>query len=81
MVLARFFQKVSLITQGDRGSFGNLIVYPWVSVPQGSTVCDVGGGNGHVMLELLRSHPHLKVIVQDLESALADGKKARPYFR
>lgn len=41
----------------------------------GSVVCDVGGGNGFVMLELIKQQPHLKAIVQDLSSVLEDGKK------
>lgn len=45
-----------------------LSVYPWMDLPANTVVCDVGGNNGHTMLELLRESPHLKVIVQDLES-------------
>jgi len=51
--------------------------YPWDSLPNDSTIVDVGGGIGHVMLALLRKFPHLKAIVQDMEAAVSMGKMVR----
>lgn len=42
------------------------LVYPWADVPQDAVICDVGGSSGHIMLDLVRVHPHLQVVVQDL---------------
>ncbi|EIM90605.1 S-adenosyl-L-methionine-dependent methyltransferase [Stereum hirsutum FP-91666 SS1] len=50
-------------------------VYPWQSLPSGTTICDVGGGNGHAMLNLLKAFPHLRVVVQDLKAAVEDGQE------
>jgi len=50
-------------------------VYPWGQVPPNAKVCDVGGGNGHVMLGLLKAHKHLHAIVQDLPAVVEDAKK------
>ncbi|KDQ60374.1 hypothetical protein JAAARDRAFT_67922 [Jaapia argillacea MUCL 33604] len=49
--------------------------YPWSTLPRGTRICDVGGGNGHRMIELVKVYPQLKVIVQDREAVLQDGKK------
>lgn len=54
------------------------IVYPWSSLPTSGTItiCDVGGGNGHVVLELLKSLPdhQLKAVIQDMPSMLDEGR-------
>lgn len=54
------------------------IVYPWSSLPTSDTItiCDVGGGNGHVVLELLKSLPdhQLKAVIQDMASMLDEGR-------
>lgn len=51
------------------------LVYPWQSLPSGTTICDVGGGNGHAMLNLLKAFPHLRVVIQDLKAAVEDGQE------
>ncbi|EIM90607.1 S-adenosyl-L-methionine-dependent methyltransferase [Stereum hirsutum FP-91666 SS1] len=48
--------------------------FPWNILPKGTTVCDVGGGNGHATLGLAKSFPHLRIIVQDLEHVVVNGK-------
>ncbi|KAG8158539.1 hypothetical protein KVR01_011661 [Diaporthe batatas] len=51
--------------------------YPWADL-QG-TVVDIGGGSGHVAMELARAFPHLKFAVQDGDaSMLAVGEKNAP---
>ncbi|KAF5339494.1 hypothetical protein D9757_014699 [Collybiopsis confluens] len=49
--------------------------YPWSACRPGTTVCDVGGGNGHVTLDLVRSMPQLKIIVQDTPSVMEQAKE------
>lgn len=53
------------------------IVYPWGSLPTNATVVDVGGGNGHATLELLKAFPALKIIVQDTRASAIQGREVR----
>ncbi|TFY79378.1 hypothetical protein EWM64_g4627 [Hericium alpestre] len=55
--------------------------YPWHLLPEGSKVCDVGGGVGGVTIKIARSHTHLRLTLQDLPSVLeqARGYWAREY--
>ncbi|KAF2176460.1 putative O-methyltransferase [Zopfia rhizophila CBS 207.26] len=39
--------------------------YDWTSLPQGSTVVDIGGSQGHVSMHLAQQFPHLRFVVQD----------------
>ncbi|KAJ6628892.1 S-adenosyl-L-methionine-dependent methyltransferase [Mycena sp. CBHHK59/15] len=50
-------------------------VYPWGSLPENTVVCDVGGGNGHATIELLKGFPQLKIVVQDLPGVAEQGKE------
>ncbi|KAF5346423.1 hypothetical protein D9758_012775 [Tetrapyrgos nigripes] len=50
-------------------------IYPWADLPKGTTVVDVGGGNGHAVLDIIKAFPHLKVIVQDTPAVIADALK------
>lgn len=73
---------VELFSRGMTGAAlasvpGTLADYPWDKLPQDSTVVDVGGGRGSLLLEILRAHPHLKGVVQDREEVVP---LARSYF-
>ena len=46
--------------------------YPWNEV---STVCDVGASFGTFSIPLSKTHPHLKIINQDLERVIPQAKK------
>jgi hypothetical protein len=37
-----------------------------------STICDIGGGHGHLICTLLKAHPHLSGMVLDLPEAFDD---------
>ncbi|KAK7021285.1 hypothetical protein VNI00_017460 [Paramarasmius palmivorus] len=52
-------------------------VYPWSAQPLGTTIYDVGGGNGHAVMGTLEKHPHLKVVLQDQRLSEAVLQKAR----
>jgi hypothetical protein len=41
----------------------------------GSTVCDIGGGNGHAVLNLLRTFHHFKAIVQDTPAVAEESRE------
>jgi 16S rRNA G1207 methylase RsmC len=51
------------------------IDYPWGSLPAGTSICDFGGGNGHIAARLLKAFPHLKFVLQDLSSVVEQGKE------
>ncbi|KAF9479519.1 S-adenosyl-L-methionine-dependent methyltransferase [Pholiota conissans] len=48
--------------------------YAWDKVPENAKICDVGGGNGHAMLGLVKEFPKLKVVLQDLPAMIQQGK-------
>ncbi|KAE9404103.1 S-adenosyl-L-methionine-dependent methyltransferase [Gymnopus androsaceus JB14] len=50
-------------------------VYPWASQPADSTICDIGGGNGHISMGLIKVHPHLRVILQDQPQVISMAQK------
>ncbi|KAJ3761994.1 S-adenosyl-L-methionine-dependent methyltransferase [Lentinula raphanica] len=56
----------AMVGWGDVTGKGFLAkVYPWTLQPVGTTICDVGGGNGHVTMNLIKTHPHIKLVIQD----------------
>lgn len=40
--------------------------YSWSDLPEGATMVDVGGGNGHVCIALAKDYPHINFMVQDM---------------
>ena len=44
--------------------------FPWSSLPENSTILDLGGSQGHVSAFLAAQHTHLKFIVQDLPAVM-----------
>ncbi|KAF5366497.1 hypothetical protein D9757_012164 [Collybiopsis confluens] len=52
-----------------------VFVYPWESKPKDTTICDVGGGNGWGSMSLLKSQPHLRVILQDQPQVIEKAKE------
>ncbi|KAF8191303.1 S-adenosyl-L-methionine-dependent methyltransferase [Pholiota molesta] len=49
--------------------------YAWDKVTADSVICDIGGGNGHATLGLVKQFPHLKIVVQDLASVVHQGRE------
>ena len=47
--------------------------YGWEHLPEGSLVVDVGGGIGVQSLTLANHNPHLRFVIQDLESVTRDA--------
>ncbi|KAK7047266.1 hypothetical protein VNI00_006497 [Paramarasmius palmivorus] len=50
-------------------------VYPWMVYPSGCTVCDIGSGNGHVMMDLLKKNPRLHIVLQDQPGVIERTKE------
>ncbi|KAK7047294.1 hypothetical protein VNI00_006525 [Paramarasmius palmivorus] len=49
--------------------------YPWSTYVLGCTICDIGGGNGHVMMDLSKKNPHFKVVLQDQPGVIVRAKE------
>jgi len=49
--------------------------FPWSSLLQGTTLCDVGGGIGSISMGLSRYFPNLRIVLQDLPEQLDGAKK------
>ncbi|KJA18249.1 hypothetical protein HYPSUDRAFT_70031 [Hypholoma sublateritium FD-334 SS-4] len=49
--------------------------YEWDRVPADSVVCDIGGGNGHATMGLVKQFPHLKIVLQDLAPVVQQGRE------
>lgn len=59
----------------DNAANVEFAVYPWGSLPADATIVDVGGGNGHAMLDLLKAFPSFKAIVQDTRAIAIQGRE------
>ena len=51
----------------------NFAGYGWEHLPEGSLVVDVGGGIGVQSLTIANNNPHLRFVIQDLESVKGDA--------
>lgn len=49
--------------------------FDWGYLPDDSIVIDVGGGIGVSSITLVKAHPHIRCIIQDRPSVVAQGKK------
>ncbi|KAL5536481.1 hypothetical protein ACEPAF_303 [Sanghuangporus sanghuang] len=48
--------------------------FDWESLPDGGIVVDVGGGLGHVALEIAKAHPKLHIVVEDRPLVMDQAK-------
>ncbi|PBK67979.1 S-adenosyl-L-methionine-dependent methyltransferase [Armillaria solidipes] len=48
--------------------------YPWSTLHDGATVCDVGGGIGVISMQLVEAHPNLRIVLQDLPAQVQSAK-------
>jgi tRNA G46 methylase TrmB len=71
----RFDHCALLITNHSGLTFemSNFAGYGWEHLPEGSLVVDVGGGIGVQSLTLAKHNPHLRFVVQDLESVTGNA--------
>jgi len=65
----RFRKAMAGMARGERFSLEHLVNgFDWQSLPDGSTVVDIGGSTGHCSMALATANPGLRFIVQDLRS-------------
>jgi len=69
------FNKAMLGYSMFTGADQTTELFPWDELPEGARVCDIGGGKGHVMLSILKKHPHLRATVQDLPGVVKDAEQ------
>ncbi|KZV83925.1 S-adenosyl-L-methionine-dependent methyltransferase [Exidia glandulosa HHB12029] len=50
-------------------------VYPWSTVRDDTTFCDIGGSVGHVAMALLKANPGFRVVVHDLPTVIEEARK------
>ncbi len=48
--------------------------FPWGSLRDGATVCDVGGGIGVISMQLADAHPNLSIVLQDVPTQIEMAK-------
>lgn len=48
--------------------------FPFKQLPPGSTVCDLGGGFGHVSMHIAKACPQLRIVLQDQPGTIAAAK-------
>ncbi|KAK7685852.1 hypothetical protein QCA50_011199 [Cerrena zonata] len=48
--------------------------YPFKDLPTGTTICDLGGGFGHVSMHIAKACPQLRIILQDQPGTIAAAK-------
>ncbi|CAL1713898.1 unnamed protein product [Somion occarium] len=49
--------------------------FPWSTLPDGTTICDLGGGFGHVSMHIAKACPQLRVVLQDQPSTVATARE------
>ncbi|KZO98572.1 S-adenosyl-L-methionine-dependent methyltransferase [Calocera viscosa TUFC12733] len=85
--IAKHPQYLSMMVSGMTGLYetqanGLIADFAWKDLPAGTTVIDVGGGEGGLMMAVGKANPHLKVLDQDRPevgpAALANWAKHAP---
>ncbi|TFL03932.1 S-adenosyl-L-methionine-dependent methyltransferase [Pterulicium gracile] len=69
------FDRAMVGFSNAAGGLAAIDAFPWHMLPRDSTVCDVGGGFGAFSLPLSKVHPHLRIVLQDLEPPIERAKK------
>ncbi|KAI0077246.1 S-adenosyl-L-methionine-dependent methyltransferase [Panus rudis PR-1116 ss-1] len=49
--------------------------FPWDQLPAGTSICDVGGGVGHVVMHLALTFKQLNVVLQDQPHTIEQAKR------
>jgi 2-polyprenyl-3-methyl-5-hydroxy-6-metoxy-1,4-benzoquinol methylase len=69
------FDKAMVGFSSATGGLASIDAYPWHTLAQDTTVCDVGGGFGAFSLPLSKAHPQLKITLQDMDGPLEHAKQ------
>jgi hypothetical protein len=52
-----------------------VLEFPWKQLPEGTVVCDVGGGIGGISVQLAKCYPRLHFVLQDLPKQIDGAEK------
>ncbi|CAL1708127.1 unnamed protein product [Somion occarium] len=67
---------VSMVGFSSLSKFDSMLHgFPWKDLPQGTAVCDVGGGIGHIAMHFAKACPQIRVILQDLPPTVEQAKQ------
>jgi len=56
------------------GTVQSVLAYPWNDLAPDTRICDVGGGNGHVVLEIIKRYTNFRAVIQDLPPVIEGAK-------
>lgn len=48
--------------------------FPWRNLSSGTTVCDLGAGVGFTSMELARTNPGIRIVLQDVNNVVQEAK-------
>ncbi|KAF1992568.1 S-adenosyl-L-methionine-dependent methyltransferase [Aulographum hederae CBS 113979] len=77
--ISRFSNHLTQIARFDpRASEHFASAYPWGDLPPGSTIVDIGGGNGQYSVAVAERYSHLNFIVQEKPGVSVEGAATLP---
>ncbi|KAH6915484.1 O-methyltransferase-domain-containing protein [Coprinopsis sp. MPI-PUGE-AT-0042] len=70
----RFAQSMAGVS-GVQEAESVISEYPWKELHSGASVCDLGGGIGHMLMKIGKEHPHLQLKLQDIPERVEEAKE------
>ncbi|KAF2734829.1 putative O-methyltransferase [Polyplosphaeria fusca] len=72
----RFAGAMSTTSQASLDALATY--FDWANLPDGGTVVDVGGAQGHVSVSLAQRFPQLRFVVEDMQEVVKDAHNKIP---
>ncbi|KZO90320.1 S-adenosyl-L-methionine-dependent methyltransferase [Calocera viscosa TUFC12733] len=69
----RFGRAMMGVGMSEVGPF--LSNFPWDTLPEGTTICDVGGGIGTISMALAARFPQLRFVLQEMPGTLEQARR------
>ncbi|KAJ4288375.1 hypothetical protein N0V90_011609 [Kalmusia sp. IMI 367209] len=73
---SRFARAMASTSQASLEALANY--FDWAGLPDGATVVDVGGAQGHASIDLARRFPGINFIVQDIAEVIHKAQDKVP---
>lgn len=55
--------------------------FDWTSIPHGGVLVDVGGGLGHISMEVAKMRPDIHVVLEDRPPVIEQAKQVSLFIR